>query len=36
MTTITVDRTSLEARVKDMYTAVADRPDGEFHLGGGS
>lgn len=32
MTTITVDRTALEAKVKDMYTAVADRPDGEFHF----
>jgi arsenite methyltransferase len=32
MTTITVDRTALEAKVKDIYTAVADRPDGEFHF----
>lgn len=32
MTTITVDRTALEAKVKDTYTAVADRPDGEFHF----
>ena len=32
MTTTTVDRTALEAKVKDMYTAVADRPDGEFHF----
>jgi arsenite methyltransferase len=32
MTTITVDRTALEAKVKDMYTAVAERPDGEFHF----
>lgn len=32
MTTVTVDRTALEAKVKDMYTAVADRPDGEFHF----
>ena len=32
MTTITVDRSALEAKVKDMYTAVADRPDGEFHF----
>lgn len=30
--TITVDRSALEAKVKDMYTAVADRPDGEFHF----
>jgi hypothetical protein len=29
MTTITVDRSALEAKVKDMYTAVADRPDGD-------
>jgi ubiquinone/menaquinone biosynthesis C-methylase UbiE len=32
MTTITVDRSALEAKVKDMYTAVADRPDSEFHF----
>ena len=32
MTTITVDRTALEAKVKDMYTAVAERPHGEFHF----
>jgi arsenite methyltransferase len=32
MTTITVDRTALEAKVKDMYTAVAERPQGEFHF----
>jgi SAM-dependent methyltransferase len=32
MTTITVDRSALEAKVKEMYTAVADRPDGEFHF----
>ena len=32
MTTITVDRAALEAKVKDMYTAVAERPDGEFHF----
>lgn len=30
--TITVDRSALEAKVKDMYTAVANRPDGEFHV----
>jgi ubiquinone/menaquinone biosynthesis C-methylase UbiE len=33
MTTLTsVDRTELEARVKDMYRQVALRPDGEFHF----
>lgn len=32
MTSITVDRTALEAKVKDMYTAVVERPDGEFHF----
>jgi arsenite methyltransferase len=32
MITTTVDRSALEAKVKDMYTAVADRPDGEFHF----
>jgi len=32
MTVITVDRTALEAKVKDMYTAVAENPHGEFHF----
>ena len=32
MTAITVDRAALEAKVKDMYTAVAERPQGEFHF----
>jgi SAM-dependent methyltransferase len=32
MTAITVDRSALEAKVKDMYTAVAERPHGEFHF----
>ena len=32
MLTTTVDRTSLEAKVKDMYTAVATKPHGRFHF----
>jgi arsenite methyltransferase len=32
MTTVVVDRTALEAKVKDMYTAVAENPHGEFHF----
>jgi SAM-dependent methyltransferase len=32
MTGITVDRAALEAKVKHMYTAVAEHPDGEFHF----
>jgi arsenite methyltransferase len=32
MNTVTVDRAALEAKVKDMYTAVAERPRGEFHF----
>ena len=32
MTVITVDRTALEAKVKDMYTAVAENPHGDFHF----
>ena len=28
----TVDRAALETKVKDMYTAVAENPDGEFHF----
>ena len=32
MTVITVDRAALEAKVKDMYTAVAEHPQGEFHF----
>jgi ubiquinone/menaquinone biosynthesis C-methylase UbiE len=32
MTVITVDRTALETKVKDMYTAVAESPHGEFHF----
>jgi len=32
MTTGTVDRAALESKVKDMYTAVAENPHGEFHF----
>lgn len=32
MTTNTVDRTALETKVKDMYTAVATDPRGSFHF----
>jgi SAM-dependent methyltransferase len=32
MTTANVDRIALEAKVKDMYTQVADNPHGEFHF----
>jgi arsenite methyltransferase len=32
MTTVTVDRAALESKVKDMYTAVAENPHGEFHF----
>ena len=32
MTVVTVDRAALEAKVKDMYTAVAEHPQGEFHF----
>jgi arsenite methyltransferase len=32
MTTVTVDRAALESKVKDLYTAVAENPHGEFHF----
>jgi SAM-dependent methyltransferase len=32
MTIATVDRAALEAKVKDMYTAVAENPHGDFHF----
>jgi arsenite methyltransferase len=32
MTLITVDRAELQAKVKDMYTAVAENPHGDFHF----
>jgi ubiquinone/menaquinone biosynthesis C-methylase UbiE len=32
MTVITVDRAALETKVKDMYTAVAENPHGDFHF----
>lgn len=32
MATISVDRTALEHKVKDMYTAVAENPRGDFHF----
>src|SRR5712691_6347925 len=32
MTVANVDRTALEAKVKDMYTQVAQNPHGEFHF----
>src|SRR6266849_1159406 len=32
MSIMTVDRTALETKVKDMYTAVAENPHGEFHF----
>ena len=32
MSIITVDRTELQAKVKDMYTAVAENPHGDFHF----
>ncbi len=32
MTVITVDRAALETKVKEMYTAVAERPHGDFHF----
>ena len=32
MTAANVDRTALEAKVKDMYTQVAENPHGEFHF----
>ena len=32
MTTANVDRAALEAKVKDMYRAVAENPHGEFHF----
>ena len=32
MTAANVDRTALEAKVKDMYTAVATSPHGPFHF----
>jgi arsenite methyltransferase len=31
-TTVTVDAEELEAKVKDMYRDVADRPDGDYHF----
>ena len=32
MITATVDRASLETKVKDMYTQVAEHPEGTFHF----
>jgi ubiquinone/menaquinone biosynthesis C-methylase UbiE len=32
MSTANVDRNALEAKVKEMYRAVADNPHGEFHF----
>jgi len=32
MTVMTVDRAALESKVKDMYTAVAENPRGDFHF----
>jgi arsenite methyltransferase len=32
MTVLALDRAALETKVKDMYTAVAEKPDGEFHF----
>jgi SAM-dependent methyltransferase len=32
MSTVTIDREALESRVKEMYTAVAENPHGEFHF----
>jgi len=32
MTVINVDREALETKVKNMYTAVAENPQGEFHF----
>src|SRR5260221_10229163 len=32
MTVANVDRAALEAKVKDMYTQVAETPRGEFHF----
>ena len=32
MTVAIVDRAALEAKVKDMYTEVAETPHGEFHF----
>jgi SAM-dependent methyltransferase len=32
MTVITLDRQALEHKVKDMYTAVAENPHGDFHF----
>jgi hypothetical protein len=32
VTIVTVDRAALESKVKDMYTAVAENPRGEFHF----
>lgn len=32
MSTANVDRVALEAKVKEMYRAVADNPHGEFHF----
>ena len=32
MTIVAVDRTALEAKAKDMYTAGAENPHGEFHF----
>ena len=32
MTLITVDRAELQAKVRDMYTAVAENPYGHFHF----
>lgn len=32
MSTANVDRVALEAKVKEMYKAVADNPHGEFHF----
>src|SRR5688572_31796669 len=32
MPLVTVDRAELQAKVKDMYTAVAENPHGDFHF----
>lgn len=32
MSAVTVDRGALESKVKEMYTAVAEQPHGEFHF----
>jgi arsenite methyltransferase len=31
-TTVVFDPRELEAKVKDMYRAVAENPDGDFHF----